>query len=177
MIYASLKPVPAWRHPLVVPVYLLFSAYTGGLLVAALFGLSGAPVHNMAGLGTALAAFLLWRMKRNTWRAIDTDALPVTRNSALGIAADRKIGVFERPHTEANYLNREMGFVVARKHAQAPAPDRAAVCSRWCRRCLRCRCTCCHTRTPGRGCWPRRWWRCAARWSNAGCSSPRRNTW
>jgi DMSO reductase anchor subunit len=118
MIYASLKPVPAWRHPLVVPVYLLFSAYTGGLLVAALFGLSGAPVHNLAGLGTLLAAFLLWRMKRNTWRAIDTDALPVTRNSALGLPADRKISVFERPHTEANYLTREMGFVVARKHAK-----------------------------------------------------------
>ncbi len=26
--------------------------------------------------------------------------------------------VFERPHTEANYLNKEMGFVVARKHSR-----------------------------------------------------------
>jgi len=25
--------------------------------------------------------------------------------------------VFERPHTEANYLTKEMGFVVARKHS------------------------------------------------------------
>src|SRR5690606_11862053 len=25
MIYASLKPIPAWCHPLVVPVYLLFA--------------------------------------------------------------------------------------------------------------------------------------------------------
>ena len=25
---------------------------------------------------------------------------------------------FERPHTESNYLTREMGFVVARKHAK-----------------------------------------------------------
>lgn len=118
MIYASLKPVPAWRHPLVVPVYLLFSFYTGGLLLGALFGLSGAPVHNLAGLGTALVAFLLWRMKRNSWRAIDSDALPVTRNSALGLPGDRRIGVFERPHTEANYLTHEMGFVVARKHSR-----------------------------------------------------------
>ena len=29
MVYASLKPIPAWRHPLVVPVYLLFSADRG----------------------------------------------------------------------------------------------------------------------------------------------------
>ena len=26
--------------------------------------------------------------------------------------------MFERPHTEANYLTKEMGFVVARKHAK-----------------------------------------------------------
>ena len=26
--------------------------------------------------------------------------------------------VFERPHTEANYLLREMGYVLARKHAR-----------------------------------------------------------
>ncbi|MGH8076263.1 MAG: hypothetical protein ACREPE_02915, partial [Lysobacter sp.] len=26
--------------------------------------------------------------------------------------------MFERPHTEDNYLTREMGFVVARKHAR-----------------------------------------------------------
>ena len=26
--------------------------------------------------------------------------------------------MFERPHTEANYLTKEMGFVVARRHAK-----------------------------------------------------------
>ena len=29
MIYASLAPIPAWRHPLVLPVYLLFALLTG----------------------------------------------------------------------------------------------------------------------------------------------------
>src|SRR5690606_28787285 len=29
MIYASLKPITAWRHPLVLPVYLLFALLTG----------------------------------------------------------------------------------------------------------------------------------------------------
>ena len=157
MIYASLKPVPAWRHPLVVPVYLLFSAYTGGLLVAALFGLSGAPVHNMAGLGTALAAFLLWRMKRNTWRAIDTDALPVTRNSALGIPAGPENRRIRAAAYRGQLSQPRNGFRRRAQACQAPAPDRAGARSRWCRRCSRCRCTCCRTSTPGRGCWPRRW--------------------
>ena len=34
MIYASLKPIPAWRHAYVVPVYLLFALLTGGVLGA-----------------------------------------------------------------------------------------------------------------------------------------------
>ena len=33
MIYASLKTIPAWRHPLVVPGYLLFAALNGWLLI------------------------------------------------------------------------------------------------------------------------------------------------
>jgi len=44
--------------------------------------------------------------------------MPVTRASALGLPAPRNAKVFEHPHTEANYLTREMGFVLARKHSQ-----------------------------------------------------------
>ena len=72
----------------------------------------------MAGLGAMLAAFVLWRMKRAVWVWIDSGAMPATRNSALGLPADRSVKVFERPHTEANYLLKEMGFVLARKHAR-----------------------------------------------------------
>ncbi len=127
MIYHSLKPVPAWRHPLVVPVYLVFALYTGGLLLAAVLGMRGGILPFMAtgdslpgaaGLAAIGGAALLWRMKRQTWRAVDADILHVTRNSALGIEEGRSIHVFERPHTEANYLLKEMGYVLARKHAR-----------------------------------------------------------
>jgi len=118
MIYASLKPIPAWRHPLVVPVYLVFAVFTGGLLLATILSLAGAAVGNVAGFGALLAAVLLWRLKRHAWRAIDRGELPVSRASALGLPEDRTAKVFERPHTEANYLNREMGFVLARKHSR-----------------------------------------------------------
>src|SRR3546814_6674503 len=36
MIYASLKPIPAWRHPLVLPGYLPFPLLTGLALLVAL---------------------------------------------------------------------------------------------------------------------------------------------
>lgn len=118
MIYASLKPIPAWRHPLVLPAYLLFALFTGGLLAAAISGLSDSSVGSMAGFAVMLGAVVLWRLKRRAWRDIDTQPLPVSRNAALGLPEDRRINVFERPHTEANYLLREMGFVLARKHSK-----------------------------------------------------------
>jgi DMSO reductase anchor subunit len=118
MIYASLKPVPAWTHPLVLPVYLLFALLTGGLLTGAVIGMAGLNVHNMAGFGAVLGAVLLWRCKRHAWLRIDQGRLPVTRNQALGLPHERAVRVFERPHTEANYLLKEMGYVLARRHSR-----------------------------------------------------------
>lgn len=116
MIYASLKPIPAWRHRLVVPAYLLFAALGGGLLFGPFAGTTlDAP--NLVGAGIVAGAIALWLVKRRYWRDLDRDALPQTRGDAVGLP-DRDVSVFERPHTEANYLTREMGFVIARKHAK-----------------------------------------------------------
>lgn len=116
MIYASLKPIPAWRHRLVVPAYLLFAALGGGLLFGPFAGTTlDAP--NLVGAGIVAGAIALWLVKRRCWRDLDRDALPQTRGDAVGLP-DRDVTVFERPHTESNYLTREMGFVVARRHAK-----------------------------------------------------------
>lgn len=119
MIYASLKPVPAWRHALVVPAYLLFALLCGSTLLAA--GLIGFGAIDDAGGGLAMliaaAAVATGAAKLAYWRDIDRTALTVTRGDAVGLP-DRELSVFERPHTEDNYLTREMGFVVARKHAR-----------------------------------------------------------
>jgi DMSO reductase anchor subunit len=118
MIYASLKPIPAWRHPLVLPVYLLFALLSGGLLVATVIALAGGTLSNLAGPGIAVGALLLWALKWLAWRYVDRERAPVSRNDALGLPHARAVHVFERPHTEANYLLKEMGYVLARKHAQ-----------------------------------------------------------
>lgn len=116
MIYASLKPIPAWRHRQVVPAYLLFAALGGGLLFGPFAGTTlDAP--NMIGAGIAMGAVVLWLVKRAYWRAIDRDPLPHDTGDAVGLPG-RTVSTFERPHTESNYLNREMGFVVARRHAK-----------------------------------------------------------
>jgi len=64
-----------------------------------------------------LAAIATGATKLAYWRAIDRTPLTVTRGDAVGLPG-RDVSVFERPHSEDNYLTREMGFVVARKHAR-----------------------------------------------------------
>lgn len=116
MIYSSLKPIPAWRHRLVPIVYLLFAAFTGGVLFRALLRLSG-PGDAALPMPLITLALLLAAFKLLYWRDIDRTPLPATRGDAVGLPR-RQATVFERPHTEANYLTREMAFVVARRHAR-----------------------------------------------------------
>jgi DMSO reductase anchor subunit len=116
MIYASLKPVPAWRHALVLPVYLLFALVCGGWLWLALRGFATpAPASPLA--LAAAATLVLGLCKWRYWQAIDRTPLPLTRGDAVGLP-QREVALFERPITESNYVTREMAFVLARKHAR-----------------------------------------------------------
>ncbi len=118
MIYAALKPIPAWRHPLVLPVYILFALLTGGLpmLLSTWPGASG-PDGALPWL-LIVIAMALFILKFAYWRSIDQTPLAQQRGDAIGLPR-RTASVFERPHTEANYITREMAFVVARAHARA----------------------------------------------------------
>lgn len=119
MIYASLKPIPAWRHGLVVPGYLIFATLCGSTLLAAGLAASGALGEAGGALAAvvAAAAVATGATKLAYWRAIDGAVSTFTRGDAVGLPG-REVSVFERPHSQDNYLTREMGFVVARKHAR-----------------------------------------------------------
>jgi DMSO reductase anchor subunit len=115
-IYASLKPVPAWHNRYVVPVYLLFALANGCLLMACIAPRQS-PQASLIDFVAVVAVLVLATMKLIYWRAIDRIELP-SRESATALEGIGKVTVFERPHTEANYLTREMGFVLARKHSR-----------------------------------------------------------
>jgi sulfite dehydrogenase (quinone) subunit SoeC len=117
MIYASLTPIPAWRHRLVLPVYLLAGLASGGLLLLAIVAPARPTLATVAAPAAVGLLALLAALKLRYWRQIDTAGLPATRGDAVGMP-DRDIAVFERPATEASYITREMAFVVARAHAQ-----------------------------------------------------------
>jgi DMSO reductase anchor subunit len=112
MIYASLKPIPQWHHPLVVPSYLALAAFSGALLLAALAG-APRPAALLALLAGAAAAAVKWRY----WQAIDRAPLGSTAGTATGLGFIGRVRTLDPPHTETNYLLREMGYRVARKHA------------------------------------------------------------
>lgn len=115
-IYACLKPIPAWQNRHVVPVYLLFALVNGCLLTTCIVHRQS-PQLLLANFVAGAAATALATMKLAYWRAIDRVELP-SREAATALEGIGKVTVFERPHTEANYLTREMGFVLARKHSR-----------------------------------------------------------
>jgi DMSO reductase anchor subunit len=116
MIYASLKSVDAWHTPLTPACYLLFAA-AGGFLLAGSF----AAVSGSGTVPTLFAAVILliaaWIAKTVWWRRLDGLTPLSTPESATGLGFIGQVRLFERPHVNENYLTREMGFRVARKHA------------------------------------------------------------
>jgi DMSO reductase anchor subunit len=115
MIYASLKPIPAWTRRSVAPLYLLFALSTGGVAFLLLQAALATPLRAALPLAMALVVATAL-LKRGYWQAIDATPLPVSRGDALGLP-QREARVFERPHTEGNFVTREMVFVLARRHA------------------------------------------------------------
>jgi DMSO reductase anchor subunit len=116
MIYASLSTIRAWRHWMVVPVYVIFSIATGAVLLFALasvFGRSGIPA---LGVITIVALVLAGLAKLVYWISIDNMKPIYTMGDATGLGGD--VRQWELPHTSENYIQSEMGFRVARKHAQ-----------------------------------------------------------
>ena len=117
MIYASLKTVDAWHRPSVTVNYLLLALASGALPWLALRhwhgAASGADALLTAGL-LAAAACGKWRY----WTTLDASDRAVTTEAATGLGRLGAVSWLAWPHTERNYLLKEMGYEVARRHAQ-----------------------------------------------------------
>ena len=114
MIYASLKPIRQWHNRLVVPVYLALALTSGLLLLDLIVRFWARPVA--IPVLTLIASAVAWWLKERYWRFIDTAAAPSTVESATGLGRRGRVRMLEPPNTEENYLLKEMGFRVARKH-------------------------------------------------------------
>jgi DMSO reductase anchor subunit len=117
MIYASLKAIDAWHTRLTPLCYLLFSA-AGGILLGGLFNLTGEAAPGVFSLCGILLLAAAWGAKIAWWKRLRSLEPTSTPESATGLGPIGRVRLFERPHTNDNYLTREMGFAIARKHAE-----------------------------------------------------------
>lgn len=114
MIYRSLRAVPAWANAWTLPNYFALALYTGAVWLQLLLTLFGASHRLAAGL-VVLSGLAAWGCKLAYWRSVAAARPAATAESATGLAGP--IHLLAAPHTEENYVLKEMGFQVARNLA------------------------------------------------------------
>jgi len=117
MIYASLRTIRQWHQPLVAPIYGAFSLATGAVLLTAILSLFGDRTRLPAFFAVAALAAtagLKWRY----WQAIDMQKPAHAIGDATGLGKFGAVRALEPAHTQPNFVMREMGYSVARTHAE-----------------------------------------------------------
>lgn len=114
MIYASIRAIPRWHNAFVPPVYLALGLMTGAFALDAILRVFGEARPAVAVVAIA-AAVVGAGLKLLYWRHIDGAPPVATAASATGLSGT--VRLLEGPHTSPNYLQQEMGYRVARKHA------------------------------------------------------------
>jgi len=117
MIYASLRTVARWHHPLTPVCYLMFAASSGLVAVLLVLVMLGQMVTAPLQLATMLAVASAWGVKIIWWQLAGAGGSGSSLATATGLGALGAVRSIMPPHTSENYLQHEMGFVVARKHA------------------------------------------------------------
>src|SRR5258705_11101986 len=116
MIYASLPTVRAWHHPLVAPIYVVLALGTGALLLNLILPLFGAR-PTWAPWLAIVTLCAGWLLKTTYWAQVDSAARTYTIEDATGLGRFGRVAVLEPPHTQPNFVMREMGYQVGRNHA------------------------------------------------------------
>jgi DMSO reductase anchor subunit len=116
-IYTTLKTISAWHNAYVLPGYLLLGLLGGAAWIWVL-QIVYATTAGALPILVAVLALVSALYKYSYWRHIDALPPAATAESATGLGRFGAVRSVEAPHTEENYLTREMGFVLARKHAR-----------------------------------------------------------
>src|SRR5262245_60153879 len=129
MIYASLRAIPRWANRWTAPCYIVLGLMSGALLLNAvlhLVALGHAPLVRLwllidpAPTGPLALLLVLAGLgaKLGYWWSIDHAAPVASVESATGLPGRGPVRLFETPHTAENFVMKEMGFRIARKHAK-----------------------------------------------------------
>jgi sulfite dehydrogenase (quinone) subunit SoeC len=116
MIYASLRTIRQWHHRLVPPIYLVLGLASGAIWLSAItssFGIANNLIVVVALIFTLAGAVI----KFMYWGSVDRSQSLSDSGTATGLGTIGTVAQFEAPHTEDNWVMREMGFQIGRKHA------------------------------------------------------------
>ena len=117
MIYQSLPSIRHWHQPLTTPVYVVLALATGGLLLVIILRLTTGQTGVIPLIVQALLLVAVG-LKFLYWRAVDRTPPLASPESATGLGRFGAVRQLEAPHSQANYVMREMGYAVGRKHAR-----------------------------------------------------------
>lgn len=117
MIYQSLRTIRAWHDPLVTPIYVVLALASGSLWLA--FAARAAGHADPAITHLPFAALLGgWILKALYWGRRRADRSGPTVGTATGLGREgERVRMLESPHTQDNFVLREMGYRIARRHA------------------------------------------------------------
>ena len=116
MIYASLKTVHAWSNHWVPFAYVSLALMSGSILINAILLITG---NYLALMSYSSLAFIVIALiiKLSYWRFIRQTQSLSTAETASGLGHLGKVSMVQSPHSQDNYLLKEMGYQIARKHA------------------------------------------------------------
>ena len=115
-IYSSLPTIRQWHSPLVVPAYVAIALATGAatmLFLGSVFSVNAPALGRITAVLLAAAAAVKWHY----WRRIDAEPRTHTIEAATGLGSLGAVRQWEAPHTGMNFVMKEMGYSVARRHA------------------------------------------------------------
>jgi sulfite dehydrogenase (quinone) subunit SoeC len=116
-IYQSLKTIQQWNNQWTVINYLVLALASGAVLLHALTEIFSTVIQSVP-IYTVLMLFVASYTKRRYWQFIDNTNHPSTPENATGLGQIGKVRLFQGPHAADNYLMKEMGYSVARQHAE-----------------------------------------------------------
>ncbi len=118
MIYATLKPIRQWHNRFVPLNLLLFALASGAACLAAMATFWPGPGARIAAAIGVIASLVAIISKLAYWQFISATPPATTIESATGLTSFGPVRELEWPHTEENYLLREMGYAIGRKHSR-----------------------------------------------------------
>jgi DMSO reductase anchor subunit len=116
-IYSSLRAIYSWNTALTTFNYLALGGLTGLMLFQTLLLLMG---YNVANIYYFLIILIILSSigKILFWVRLDLNNTTTSKSTALGLESKLQVNLLESPHDASNFLLKEMGYKVARKHSK-----------------------------------------------------------